>query len=30
MSDTAMYHEQGEKRHWARLFDLLDRVHPAS
>jgi carboxymethylenebutenolidase len=30
MSDTAMYHEEGEKRHWVRLFELLDRVHPAS
>jgi len=30
MSDTAMHHEEGEKRHWARLFDLLDRVHPAA
>ncbi|MEV6636872.1 dienelactone hydrolase family protein [Actinoplanes sp. NPDC051470] len=29
MSDTAMYHEEGEKRHWMRLFELLDRVHPA-
>ncbi|BCY15406.1 dienelactone hydrolase family protein [Actinoplanes sp. L3-i22] len=26
MSDTAMYHEAGEKRHWAALFDLLDRA----
>ncbi|MFG1605951.1 dienelactone hydrolase family protein [Actinoplanes sp. NPDC049265] len=29
MTDTAMYHEEGEKRHWTRLFELLDRVHPA-
>ncbi|MEV4635727.1 dienelactone hydrolase family protein [Actinoplanes sp. NPDC049548] len=28
MSDTAAYQEAGEKRHWVRLFDLLDRVHP--
>ncbi|GIF09586.1 dienelactone hydrolase family protein [Actinoplanes siamensis] len=25
MSDTAMYHEGAEKRHWAALFPLLDR-----
>jgi carboxymethylenebutenolidase len=30
MSDTAMYHEEGEKRHWTRLFELLDRLRPAS
>jgi carboxymethylenebutenolidase len=29
MSDTAAYHEEGEKRHWTTLFDFLDRVHPA-
>ena len=28
MSDTAMYHEGGEQRHWTNLFELLDRVHP--
>jgi carboxymethylenebutenolidase len=26
MSDTAMYHQPGEQRHWAALFDLLDRT----
>ncbi|ONI70508.1 dienelactone hydrolase [Actinosynnema sp. ALI-1.44] len=26
MSDTAMYHEEGEKRHWEDLFALLDRT----
>jgi carboxymethylenebutenolidase len=26
MTDTAMYHEEGEKRHWNRLFALLDRT----
>ncbi|AEV89036.1 dienelactone hydrolase [Actinoplanes sp. SE50] len=25
MSDTAMHHPAGEQRHWAALFDLLDR-----
>jgi carboxymethylenebutenolidase len=27
MSDTAMYHEPGERRHWASMFALLERVH---
>ncbi|GIM95099.1 dienelactone hydrolase family protein [Paractinoplanes toevensis] len=26
MSDTAMYHEPSEQRHWTELFALLDRV----
>ncbi|GAA0561995.1 dienelactone hydrolase family protein [Paractinoplanes ferrugineus] len=26
MSDTAMYHQQAEQRHWVELFALLDRV----
>jgi carboxymethylenebutenolidase len=26
MSDTSMYHEEGEKRHWVNLFALLDRT----
>jgi carboxymethylenebutenolidase len=26
MSDTAMYHQPGEERHWAALFALLDRT----
>ncbi|WP_020660098.1 dienelactone hydrolase family protein [Amycolatopsis benzoatilytica] len=26
MSDTAAYHEEGEKRHWENLFALLERV----
>lgn len=26
MSDTAAYHEAGEKRHWENLFDLLERA----
>jgi carboxymethylenebutenolidase len=30
MSDTAMYQEAGEQRHWASLFALLDRVLPVS
>ncbi|MGC4768541.1 dienelactone hydrolase family protein [Micromonospora sp. DT44] len=30
MADTPMYHEQGTERHWAALFDLLDRTLPAS
>ncbi|MEV6306061.1 dienelactone hydrolase family protein [Actinoplanes sp. NPDC051861] len=30
MADTAMYHEEGEKRHWAALFALLDRAFPAA
>ncbi|GIF11303.1 dienelactone hydrolase family protein [Actinoplanes teichomyceticus] len=29
MSDTAMYHPEGERRHWAALFALLDRALPA-
>ena len=29
MSDTAMYHEPGERRHWENLFALLDRVLPS-
>src|SRR3954451_10361798 len=28
MSDTAMYNEAGEQRHWVSLFALLDRVQP--
>jgi carboxymethylenebutenolidase len=28
MSDTAMYNEAGEQRHWVNLFDLLDRALP--
>jgi carboxymethylenebutenolidase len=28
MSDTAMYHEPGEKRHWESLFALLERTMP--
>jgi carboxymethylenebutenolidase len=28
MSDTAMYHEPGEHRHWENLFGLLDRALP--
>jgi carboxymethylenebutenolidase len=28
MSDTAMYDEAGEQRHWVALFDLLDRALP--
>lgn len=28
MSDTAMYNEAGEKRHWENLFALLARVSP--
>jgi carboxymethylenebutenolidase len=28
MSDTAMYHEPGEKRHWEALFALLERTLP--
>lgn len=27
MTDTAMYHEAAEKRHWENLFALLERVH---
>jgi carboxymethylenebutenolidase len=30
MSDTAMYHQPGEERHWRNLFGLLDRAHPAA
>jgi carboxymethylenebutenolidase len=30
MTDTAAYQEAGEQRHWVKLFDLLDRVHPAA
>jgi carboxymethylenebutenolidase len=30
MTDTAMYHEAGEKRHWENLFGLLDRVQESS
>jgi carboxymethylenebutenolidase len=26
MTDTAMYHQPGEERHWAALFALLDRT----
>ena len=26
MADTAMYDEQATERHWAALFDLLDRT----
>jgi carboxymethylenebutenolidase len=29
MSDTAMYSEPAEQRHWTNLFALLDRAHPA-
>jgi carboxymethylenebutenolidase len=28
MSDTAMYNEAGEQRHWVNLFALLDRALP--
>jgi carboxymethylenebutenolidase len=28
MSDTAMYNEAGERRHWVNLFALLDRALP--
>jgi carboxymethylenebutenolidase len=28
MSDTAMYNEAGEQRHWVNLFELLDRALP--
>jgi len=28
MSDTAMYDQAGEQRHWVSLFALLDRVQP--
>jgi carboxymethylenebutenolidase len=30
MSDTAMYDEQAERRHWENLFALLDRAHPVA
>jgi carboxymethylenebutenolidase len=30
MSDTAMYNEAGERRHWVNLFELLDRVSPVA
>lgn len=30
MADTPMYHEQGTERHWAALFDLLDRTLPVN
>jgi carboxymethylenebutenolidase len=30
MSDTAMYQEAGERRHWENLFALLERVQPVS
>jgi carboxymethylenebutenolidase len=30
MSDTAMYNEAAEQRHWTNLFALLDRVLPVS
>jgi carboxymethylenebutenolidase len=30
MSDTAMYHQAGEQRHWQNMFALLDRVLPTS
>jgi carboxymethylenebutenolidase len=26
MADTAAYHEEGEKRHWVNVFELLERV----
>jgi carboxymethylenebutenolidase len=26
MTDTSMYHQAGEQRHWTELFALLDRV----
>ncbi|GAA2650321.1 dienelactone hydrolase family protein [Paractinoplanes durhamensis] len=26
MSDTAMFHAEGEQRHWVELFALLDRI----
>ena len=29
MADTATHHPEAEQRHWANLFALLDRVHPA-
>ncbi len=30
MSDTAMYHQAGEERHWRNLFGLLERRHPSN
>jgi carboxymethylenebutenolidase len=27
MTDTAAYHEEGERRHWENLFALLERVN---
>jgi carboxymethylenebutenolidase len=30
MSDTAMYNEAGEQRHWVNLFALLERVQPVA
>ena len=30
MSDTAMYDEAAEQRHWTNLFALLERVRPVS
>ncbi|MET7960469.1 dienelactone hydrolase family protein [Micromonospora zamorensis] len=30
MADTPMYDEKATERHWAALFDLLDRTLPAS
>ncbi|MFF0150089.1 dienelactone hydrolase family protein [Micromonospora sp. NPDC005203] len=30
MADTPMYDEQATERHWAALFDLLDRALPTS
>jgi carboxymethylenebutenolidase len=30
MSDTAMYDEGAEQRHWVNLFALLDRVQPVN
>ncbi|MFI6241774.1 dienelactone hydrolase family protein [Micromonospora sp. NPDC050795] len=30
MADTPMYDEQATERHWAALFDLLDRTLPVS
>jgi carboxymethylenebutenolidase len=29
MSDTAMYHQAGEQRHWSALFAVLDRALPS-
>lgn len=30
MSDTAMYHQPGEERHWRNLFEFLDRQLPVA